>query len=142
MVRVTLLVLGLLVAFQPWPTNAQSLPNGSYRNTCGQCRIHEGALVCFCKNRKGQAQPTFLFPAFCRGNSEVVNNGGNLECGRSTGGLPPGSYKMTCRNCSVAGTKLKCQCQRRNGSWNNTGGWNFSGCRSVGNNDGRLYCER
>ena len=148
MIRWMLVCLGLLLVYVPSAADAQSIPKGSYRQTCDSCRISNMALVCACERNNGKRQPTFLTARECfssrklRSGFDIVNDNGNLQCARASSNLPPGSYRQTCRNCQADGSRLKCECRRSNGSWNKTGWWNYSKCRAVGNKNGKLYCER
>ena len=54
--------------------------------------------------------------------------------------LPRGSYRHTCRNCSVRGNNLECECKTRSGNWQFTSMY-FSNCnRDIANCDGKLRC--
>ena len=54
--------------------------------------------------------------------------------------LPGGSWRSSCQDGLVRGNRLEAQCRNTNGSWNWTS-VSMNGCRSFGNNNGRLFCE-
>ena len=56
-------------------------------------------------------------------------------------GIPYGSYSQTCQNIQVNGNDLRASCEKRNGGWRNTTLRNFSGCRDIENDNGKLKCR-
>ena len=76
-----------------------------------------------------------------------VNGGyGNGGYGYPNGGyygngIPYGSYSQTCQNIQVNGNDLRASCEKRNGGWRNTTLRNFSGCRNIENENGKLKCR-
>jgi hypothetical protein len=63
------------------------------------------------------------------------------ECGFPPDELPPGSYQLSCQDCTMAGALLGCSCRRINGEFQNTQ-LDVGGCRSEpSNTDGSLVCN-
>jgi T5SS/PEP-CTERM-associated repeat protein len=63
-------------------------------------------------------------------------------CGFPAGALPPGSYALSCTNCTVQGTTLTCDCLRINQTFNQTS-LDIADCRTdPANTDGVLVCDR
>jgi T5SS/PEP-CTERM-associated repeat protein len=63
-------------------------------------------------------------------------------CGFPAGALPPGSYALSCTNCTVQGTTLTCDCLRINQTFNQTS-LDIADCRTdPANSDGVLVCDR
>jgi hypothetical protein len=54
------------------------LPNGSYKKTCHECRVHGNTLLCMCQNKRGSDEETLL--RMTRGCSFVENINGQLQC--------------------------------------------------------------
>jgi hypothetical protein len=65
-------------------TLSQSLPNGTYLQSCFGCTVEgfvEGAnLSCQCKDFNGNLQQTSINPDIC-GSADIANCDGNLICG-------------------------------------------------------------
>ncbi len=129
------------------------LPAGSYQQTCRDIRSSDSTLYARCRRVDGGWNNTSLNYRGCRG--EIINDDGNLRCpeggygapgagyGRWEGGLPPGDYKRTCRNMRMDGNRLSANCQRMDGSWNNTSLKNVDRCQSpIYNQNGNLRCQR
>ena len=71
-----------------------------------------------------------------------VDNGGYYGQGNyGYGGIPYGSYSQSCQNVRVKGNELQASCQKRNGKWKNTELDNFSRCRDIENDNGKLRCR-
>ena len=56
--------------------------------------------------------------------------------------VPRGSYVQTCQNIVVSGNTLQASCQKKNSSWRQTSLRNYSQCRDISNNNGKLRCIR
>jgi CVNH domain len=61
--------------------------------------------------------------------------------GYRNNGLPYGSYSQTCQNIRVNGNTLEASCQKKNGKLKNTSLHNFSQCRDIENDNGKLRCR-
>ena len=111
---------------------AQSLPPGSYKDTCTNASMDGETLKATCKRFDGSTNKTDLpFASSCVGTISNVN--GILVC---TG--PTGSFARTCHNASVEGHILTATCQKRDGSWTRSS-TSFSGFQHpVTNCDGQL----
>ena len=55
--------------------------------------------------------------------------------------IPYGSYSQTCQNIQVDGYTLRARCEKKNGHWRDTSLNNFSGCRDIENDNGKLKCR-
>jgi len=160
-----LAILGLLAlafALCATPGVAQSIPSGSYQQTCTDINVVNGStLAARCQDTNGNWQSTRLTNIQdCTG--EIVNDNGSLRCGKGggyannyygddyrngyyyggyyQGGLPPGDYVQTCRNIRNYGDRLEAECQKRNGGWRRTS-LNLDQCSGgIVNNDGHLTC--
>jgi CVNH domain len=56
-------------------------------------------------------------------------------------GLPYGSYSQTCQNVRVNGNELQARCEKKNGGWRDTSLRNYSQCREIENDNGKLRCR-
>jgi CVNH domain len=61
--------------------------------------------------------------------------------GYGNNGVPYGSYSQTCQNIRVSGNTLQASCQKKNGKLKNTSLHNFSQCRDIENDNGKLRCR-
>lgn len=154
-----LTILGLLALcciLCTTPGVAQSIPPGSYQQTCTDINVVNGStLAARCQDTSGNWQSTRLTNIQdCTG--EIVNDNGSLRCGKdgyrngyygggyqggyNNGGLPPGDYVQTCRNIRNYGNRLDAECQKRDGGWRRTS-LDLSNCSGgIVNNDGHLTC--
>ena len=144
----------LLLGLCSMPSSAQSIPPGSYQQTCTDINLVNGStLAARCQDRNGEWRSTRLTNVQdC--NSEIINDNGSLRCNRGgnnngyygggynygQGGLPPGDYVQTCRNIRTYGNRLEAECQKRNGDWRRTSLDNIDQCRRIVNIDGHLSC--
>ena len=160
-----LTILGLLALacmLCATPGLAQSIPPGSYQQTCTDINVVNGAtLAARCQDTSGNWRSTRLTNIQdCSG--EIVNDNGSLRCGKggnyynNTGynggyqggyypggyqnGLPPGDYVQTCRNIRSDGNVLVAECQKRDGGWRRTS-LDLGQCSGgIVNNNGNLTC--
>jgi CVNH domain len=134
------------------------IPRGDYQLTCRDIRSNGYVVRARCEKRNGGWRNTSLDYRDCRGG--LINDDGNLRCGSGYGGgrheggwqggggwqgrgIPPGDYKLTCRNIRANGNRLDASCEKRNGNWRNTTLDNYDRCRSmIVNDDGHLRCGR
>ncbi len=117
-----------------------ALPRGSYLATCSGCSIFNNQLACVCKTKDGFPNRTTLGdPYRC---SSVKNVNGSLTClqRHHYRPMPTGSYRNTCRRCSVDRGMLSCQCKTQMQLWT----WTrikYRSCRGgIKNNNGHLSC--
>jgi len=163
-----LTILGLLaLAFMlcATPGVAQSIPPGSYQQTCTDINVVNGStLAARCQDTSGNWQSTRLTNVQdCTG--EIVNDNGSLRCGKGRNGyynngyygggnqggyyqggyqngLPPGDYVQTCRNMWMDGNRLEGECEKRDGGWRRTS-LDVGQCGSpIVNDNGRLACSQ
>lgn len=133
------------------PGVAQSIPPGSYQQTCTDMSVYGSALSARCQDKNGAWRSTRL--SDFQNCSEIVNDNGSLRCSKSRyqgngfvqggygQGYPRGDYVQTCRDIRADGNRLDAECQRRDGSWRRTSLDDMSRCRgSIINNDGNLMC--
>jgi len=106
------------------------LPEGSYKQSCKDCTYStDKGLFCKCRKIKGNYISTTK-----NGCSFYDNINGVLTCG-----LPTGSYKQSCKDCTYSTDKgLSCECRKINGKYIST---TKKGCLSYENIDGVLRCE-
>ena len=133
---------------------AQSVPQGSYQQTCTNIGARGGVLTATCKDVNGEWRDAQLRDAnYC--NSDITNENGELRCsggyqggydgnygsGYYEGNIPSGSYSQTCQNVHIEGNDLEARCPTVNGYWRTTRLRNFDRCGGdISNNDGRLTC--
>jgi major membrane immunogen (membrane-anchored lipoprotein) len=124
-----------------------ALPPGDYQQTCRSIRDNGSQLNAQCQNRNGQWQNTSLDYRSCQGS--IVNDNGQLRCassrsqagGQQAGIVPQGSYQETCRNARTNGPQLLANCQKKDGSWQNTSIDTRSCKGNIVNEDGNLRCQ-
>ena len=137
--RPWLLALILGLAHVPL-AHALDQPEGSYRKTCKDARVHGWTLEAQCKRRDGSLALSMI--NFRKCESPIENNDGRLTCKQSNRRhLPGGSYKDTCRHIRLHRHRLDAECRTRDGEWRETSlkmkncyGW-------VTNEDGHLRCD-
>lgn len=153
-------IFTLVLALCAIPCAGQSIPAGSYQQSCRNVYAQGDRLQAECQTREGRWLRTTLDDVdSCRG--EIVNTDGNLTCaqggnrdwrdrrgngqGRSgwQNGLPPGDYVQTCRNISMNGDQLQAECQKRDGDWRRTSLNDVDRCTGyIANDNGRLICPQ
>jgi hypothetical protein len=141
------------------PGIAQSIPPGSYQQTCTDINVVNGStLAARCQDTSGNWRSTRLTNIQdCSG--EIVNDNGSLRCGKNGNGfygnnyyggyqsgygrdLPPGDYVQTCRNIRAYGNSVEAECQKKEGGWRKTSLNNLDQCSGgLVNNDGHLTCS-
>jgi hypothetical protein len=100
------------------------LPRGSWRASCSNGSDQNGTLYARCDTGSGSWRDASLNMQDCP--SRIVDNSrGALVCrgGSSVvtyGGLPPGSWRTSCRNGYMQGSVLYAQCDAGNGTWHQT----------------------
>jgi CVNH domain len=116
-----------------------SLPRGSYRETCRQIRVSGDYLSAKCQTMSGRWNRTSLND-LDRCVGEIVNDDGNLRCGRRAWQVR-GTFVETCAPIYLLGDVLRARCQTRDGGWVWTGLNDADGCRAgIVNVDGQLRC--
>ncbi len=116
-----------------------SLPRGSYRETCRNIRMRGDTLTARCQTSGGRWLKTSLDDVqTCVG--EIVNDEGNLECSRNPWQVS-GTFVQTCAPIYIRGDDLRARCQRRDGRWVWTSLAGYQGCGGgIVNIDGQLRC--
>lgn len=131
------------------PARAQSVPPGSYLNSCRDVRVVAGWLKASCQDRSGRWVEATTAPSWCAPGNDIANEDGRLTCkaGAAGGGFgeraPPGSYMASCRDIRMVAGWLKASCQDRRGRWveaTTAPSW-CTGGRDIANEDGRLTCR-
>ncbi len=146
--RFLLLALVCFAAL-PAPVLAQSLPPGSYLETCTNPRVdggwggnYRGTLRADCPDSRNRFRSTST-SADCDG--DIANNNGQLMCSRygniGGGNLPRGSYRMSCYGSRMNGGTLQSTCMDTYNNRRNTT-INVNSCRGrdIANDNGRLTC--
>ncbi len=136
--------------------SAQSVPSGSYQQTCRNIGVRGDVLTATCKDTSGNWQNAQMRDiSYC--NGDITNDNGVLRCasaggyeggynggyngGYYQGSIPGGSYSQTCQNVRVRGNDLEATCKSVNGDWRTTRLSNFDRCGGdISNEDGRLSC--
>ena len=133
---------------------AQSVPKGSYLESCRNAAIEGDRLNAECQSDAGKWKTTWLDGyRYCGG--DIANEDGLLVCrgvrlteeeaagsagSAARGELPPGPWRETCRDGVLDGEILRASCQDRNGAWRATF-LDLGACPGeVGNVDGQLVC--
>jgi hypothetical protein len=142
------------------PAAAQA-PRGTYMRTCRNIQFDGQRLSAVCEDISGRGRPTDLYVDECQG--PINNSNGQLTCpggggggggyrppprvdggyggGRGYGGgLPPGSWRATCRDASLEGPFLVALCATPRGGFEQSR-IAIGSCRSFANRFGRLSCE-
>jgi hypothetical protein len=116
-----------------------SLPHGSYRQTCRELRMRGDMLFGRCQTVDGRWVRTSLDDVQrCVG--EIVNDDGQLQCSRSPW-QASGPYMQTCSPVYVRGDDLRARCATRDGRWVWTALDHYQACRApIVNWDGQLRC--
>jgi hypothetical protein len=116
-----------------------SLPRGSYKETCRDIRVRGDYLSAKCQTMIGRWNRTSL-DDIGRCVGEIVNDDGNLRCGRRAWQVS-GTFVQTCAPIYLLGDVLRARCQTRDGRWVWTGLNDADNCRAgIVNVDGRLAC--
>ena len=126
------------------------LPYGDYVQTCRNIHVYGNRLEAECQTLNGGWRRTALdYVRQC--SSPIANDNGSLVCGRDRygynrewqGGVPDGTYALTCRNIRVYGNTLEAECQREDGSWRRSSLDHVGQCTSPPAIDnGYLVCGR
>jgi hypothetical protein len=64
------------------PASAQSIPSGSYQQSCTNIRVRGDQLTARCTNAQGTAIRSSIAVGSCR-NGDIVNSNGQLACNRN-----------------------------------------------------------
>ena len=118
---------------------AQSLPGGTWRETCRDPYLRGGTLGAVCMDRDGNWRESRIDANACRA---FENDNGRLNCARGGGGYGRGgySYQASCRDIRQDGPMIRARCQDRDGEWR-TSRIDARECRDdIANIDGRLAC--
>ena len=119
---------------------AETLPPGSYKETCRNYTVMGYLLRAQCKKQDGSWRDTSILYNRCEG--DIWNDNGELKCHGKYSYLPKGSYKETCRDYYVEGDGLKAWCKRQDGSWHNSS-IDFKNCKDdIWNDNGQLTCNQ
>lgn len=116
-----------------------SLPRGSYKETCRDIRRQGDMLVARCQTIDGRWMRSSLDDVQrCVG--EIVNDNGQMQCSRQPF-QANGPYMQTCSPVYVRGDDLRARCATRDGRWVWTSLDHFQDCRApIVNWDGQLRC--
>ena len=88
-------ILLIIMAISPLRLSAQSLPPGSYTDTCIEARIDKDRhLYARCRNKNGELKNTFI-GNFAGCSGRIWNDDGRLSCKRSEQFIR-GSYTKSC----------------------------------------------
>jgi hypothetical protein len=79
-----LIVVTVATLIAPASIHAQSLPSGSYRQTCRDVRVNGSNLAASCRKIDGSWQLTYLDVSQCVG--DISNENGTLSCPQQSAG--------------------------------------------------------
>lgn len=117
------------------------LPDGSYQQTCQDCRFNGMRLVCACQNVNMVLRRAILRKAG-KCDRGITNQNGHLVCGtHHYDQIPEGSYRDTCHHCRFDGYQLTCNCLSRAEIPNFTTLYNAENCDAIKNINGFLTCR-
>jgi hypothetical protein len=111
-----LIALAVVLPMAGGAETPQSLPSGSYQQTCNDVAVKKGNLYAKCQDEKGKPHSAKL-PHYEKCGSEIVNKNGSLQCsgGNAAPSQPSGSYTETCKNVRMKGTTLQAVCRSIDG---------------------------
>jgi hypothetical protein len=148
--RRVLLLSAIAVMFLPGlgnRANAQSVPPGSYQQTCKNIDFHDDVLAANCQDSSGHWQSALLHEVQgCR--SDIINDDGSLRCSRGVGyqaanqaGLPGGTYTQSCQEIRLHGDDLEARCPTASGDWKGAKLDDYNKCHGdIVNDNGKLRC--
>jgi hypothetical protein len=129
---------------------AQSVPSGSYQQSCKNIDVRDEVLTANCQDTDGKWEATQLRDYRSCG-SDIMNDNGALRCSNTApvsnyqpgyqAGVPNGSYTQSCQDVHIDGDDLKARCQTSDGNWHNAKLDDYQKCRGdVVNDNGKLRC--
>jgi hypothetical protein len=129
--------------------NAQSVPPGSYQQTCNNIDFRNDVLAANCQDSSGHWQSALLRDVQgCR--SDIINDDGSLRCSRGVAagypgenhaGLPGGVYTQSCQDIRIHGDDLEARCPTASGDWKNAKLDDYGKCHGdIVNDNGKLRC--
>jgi len=131
---------------------AQSVPSGSYQQSCRNLGVRDNVLIANCQDSDGKWEATQLRDYQSCGG-DIMNDNGALRCASNgsapvagyqpgyQAGVPNGSYTQTCQDVHIDGDDLKARCQAADGNWHNAKLDDYQKCRGdVANENGKLRC--
>jgi hypothetical protein len=132
--------------------SAQSVPSGSYQQSCKNIGVRDEVLSANCQDSDGKWEATQLRDYRSCGG-DIMNDNGALRCGNGgpapvagyqpgyQTGVPNGSYAQSCQEIRVHGDDLEARCQTADGTWHKTSLDDYQKCRGdVVNDNGKLRC--
>jgi len=142
------------------PENELSVPDGDYKSSCGGCRIQsvpagitdpsaaqQKRLFCTdCTKTCGARIASEIDLSNCKveDGANIYNSNGVLACREplppNQDNLPAGSFSSSCHGCSVTKNTLKCTACLDEAKERHVSSIDFSGCKWLGNNHGKLFC--
>jgi hypothetical protein len=125
-----------------------NLPAGSWRQSCRNGHMQHDDLIAECRTSDGRWRNSRIDMDRCGRSGTIANRNGELVCENQQGnnwwgqGLPPGSYRQSCRNeRMVSRDDLQAECRRNNGEFRFTR-LDIDRCRGrdIANINGHLEC--
>jgi len=129
---------------------AQSVPSGSYQQSCKNIGMRDEVLTANCQDSDGKWEATQLRDYRSCGG-DIMNDNGALRCAGNAGtapvaegyqaGIPNGSYTQSCQDIRIDGDDLKARCQTVDGNWHNAKLDDYQNCHGdLVNENGKLRC--
>ncbi|HEV2741333.1 MAG TPA: CVNH domain-containing protein [Candidatus Elarobacter sp.] len=126
------------------PASAQSIPSGSYQQSCTNIRVRGDQLTARCTNAQGTAVRSTIALNGCR-NGDIVNSNGQLACNRNGNGNGYGNGNDRDNDNGNGNGRRRHRHHRdgddnngnNNNGNNNNGGYNNGGYNNGGYNNGR-----
>ena len=137
------LVTGLMITGVSDPAAAQTLPPGSYKQSCANPSVSGTTLGATCASGEGSQIYSELHNIDqCLG--DIANYNGVLTCQKDMAAVP-GSYLESCINIAAtpvgSSATLHALCKRRDGAWSKTSLPHYDDCRGdIANDHGQLIC--
>jgi hypothetical protein len=116
-------------------------PAGTYQSSCQNLNVKNGTLYAACRPMSGGLVNTWLHNYVnCSGN--ISNQDGDLRCNNGLP-VPRGTYAQSCNTVFNNSGDLSAHCKKRDGGWERPILASFASCKgNIGNNDGKLICEK
>ena len=125
------------------------VPDGTYKQSCGGCKLEQSGTLLECSHCTkpcGAKVISQILIADCVGGT-IGNNAGTLDCSTPANAhaddIPDGTYKGSCEGCRLNGPDLVCdQCSRSDQTTTKDVTVTVGDCVTFGNSNGELTCDQ